>query len=101
MREAVLDFLRRSKVTPLIALESASTTLLKQLVQEDNGLGFVERGFVEQELRDGALKLVRIAEGFPVFESGIAYANRRELSPAAWSFLRFVDKSWPPKPLPK
>lgn len=101
VREAVFDYLRRSRVTPLIALESGSTTLLKQLVQQDNGLGFVERNFVEKELQDGTLRLVRIAEGFPVFESGIAYANRRELSPAAWSFLRFVDKSWPITPASK
>jgi DNA-binding transcriptional LysR family regulator len=101
VRDIVFDYLRRSKVTPLIALESASTTLLKQLVQQDSGLGFIERDFIEQELKDGTLRLVRVAEGSPVFESGIAYADRRELSPAAWSFLRFVDKSWPAKTVSK
>ncbi|HAR95078.1 MAG TPA: hypothetical protein DCR97_03820 [Deltaproteobacteria bacterium] len=68
------------------------------MVQQDSGLGFVERDFVEKELQDGTLRMVRVAEGSPACESGIACPDHRELSPAAWSFLRFVDKSWSVKP---
>lgn len=96
-REVVLEYLRRFKVTPSIAAESVSTALLKELVRHDSGLGFVQRGVVEDELRDGTLRLITIVEGFPIVESGIAYADRRELSPAAWALLRLIDKSWPLK----
>ena len=95
VREVVLEYLRRFKVTPQIAVESVSTPLLKELVRHDSGLGFVQRGVVEDELKDGTLRLVQIVEGHPIIESGIAYAGRRELSPAAWAFLRLLDKSWP------
>lgn len=94
-REVVLDYLRRFKVTPTIAVESVSTPLLKEFVRYDSCLGFVQRGLAEEELKDGKLRLIQIVEGFPVIESGIAYADRRELSPAAWAFLRLVDKSCP------
>lgn len=94
IREVVREYLRRFKITPLIAAESASTALLKEFVRQDNGLGFVQRGAVKAELENGTLKLVRIVEGFPIVVSGIAYANRRQLSPAAWAFLRLIDKTW-------
>lgn len=97
VKEVVLEYLRKFKVTPMIAFESAGTALVKELVHHDNGLGFAQRGLVEEELKDGRLRLVRIVEGFPIVESGIAYAHRRELSPAAWAFLRLADKLWPPK----
>ena len=95
VREVVLEYLRRFKVIPFIAAESVSTARLKEFIRQDNGIGFVERGAVEQELKDGTLRSIRILEESPVVESGIAYANRRELSPAAWAFLRILDKSWP------
>jgi DNA-binding transcriptional LysR family regulator len=98
VREVVLEYLRRFKVIPFIAAESVSTARLKEFIRQDNGIGFVERGAVEQELKDGTLRSIRIVEESPVVESGIAYANRRELSPAAWAFLRLLDKSWPFKP---
>jgi DNA-binding transcriptional LysR family regulator len=94
-REVVLEYLRKFKITPLIVAESASSALLKEFVQQDNGIGFIQRGTVENELKDGTLRLIQIIEGFPVIEDGIAYASRRELSPAAWAFLRLIDTSWP------
>lgn len=93
VREVVLEYLRKFRVTPFIAGELTSTTLLKEFVRQDNAIGFVERDAVEEELKDGTLRLVRIFEGSPIIEFGIAYRNRRELSPAAWAFLRLLDKS--------
>jgi len=92
IREVVLEYLRRFKVTPFVAVESASIALLKELVRQDNGIGFIERDAVEEELKQGTLKSVRILEGSPVIEFGIGYRNRKELSPPAWAFLRLLDK---------
>jgi DNA-binding transcriptional LysR family regulator len=93
VREVVLEYLRKFRVTPLIAMESSSVALLKEFVQQDNGVGFVERDAIREELNTGSLKIVRILEGSPVIEFGIGYRNRRNLSPAAWAFLRLLDKS--------
>jgi len=94
IREIALEYLRKVKVTPVIVAEAASTALLKKFVLEDAGIGVLERGAVDEELNDGRLRSIRIIEASPVIEFGIAYANRRELSPAGWSFLRLIDKSW-------
>jgi DNA-binding transcriptional LysR family regulator len=93
VREAVLDYLGKFKVTPLIAMESTSVVLLKEFVRQDNGIAFVERDAVDEELRAGTLKTVRILEGSPSIEFAIGYRDRRELSPPAWAFLRLLDKS--------
>ena len=93
VREVVLEYLRKFKVTPCIAVEATSTAVLKEFVLQDSAIGFVERDAVEQELKDGTLRSIRILEGCPIIEFGIGYANRRELSPAAWAFLRLLDKS--------
>jgi DNA-binding transcriptional LysR family regulator len=93
LREIVLEYLRKFKVTPLIAMESASISLLKEFVRQDNGVGFLEHDAIDEELKNGSLKAVQILEGSPTFEFGIGYRNRKYLSPPAWAFLRLLDKS--------
>ena len=93
VRGVALEHLRRFKVSPLIAMESASISLLKQFVLQDSGVGFVERDAVNEEIQNGTLQIVRILEGSPAIEFGIGYRNRKDLSPPAWAFLRLLDKS--------
>jgi DNA-binding transcriptional LysR family regulator len=93
VREVVLEYLRKFKVAPLVTMESASIALLKEFVHHDNGVGFIEKDAVDEELKNGALKSVHILEGSPAIEFGIGYRNRRDLSPSAWAFLRLLDKS--------
>jgi DNA-binding transcriptional LysR family regulator len=93
VREIVLEYLRKFKVAPLIAMESASASLLKKFVRQDAGIGFVEQDAIDEELKNGTLKRVQILEGSPAIEFGIGYRNRKDLSPAAWAFLRLLDKS--------
>jgi len=93
VREVVFEYLRKFKVSPLIAMESASVDLLKEFVPQDNGAGFIERDAVNDELQNGTLQAVRILEGSPAIEFCIGYRNRKDLSPPAWAFLRLLDKS--------
>ncbi len=93
VREVVFEYLRKFKVTPFIAMESGGIAVLKRLVRQDYGIGFVEQSALEDELETGTFKLVRILEGSPVIEFGIGYPNRKDLSPAAWAFLRLLEKS--------
>lgn len=76
VREVVFEYLRKFKVSPLIAMESASVALLREFVQQDNGVGFIERDAVNDELHNGTLQAVRILEGSPTIEFGIGYRNR-------------------------
>jgi DNA-binding transcriptional LysR family regulator len=93
IREVVLEYLRKFKVKPLIAMESASIVLLKEFVVQDSGLAFVERDAVDEELKNGLLKSIHVLEGSPTIEFGIGYRNRKDLSPPAWAFLRLLEKS--------
>jgi DNA-binding transcriptional LysR family regulator len=93
VREIVLEYLRKFKVAPPIAIESASDFLLKEFVRQDAGIGFVDQDAIDEELKNGTLKRVQILEGYPTIEFGIGYRNRKDLSPAAWAFLRLLDKS--------
>lgn len=93
VREVVVDYLRKFKVTPVIAMESASVALLKEFVSQDKGVGFLEWDAVEEDLRRGILRPVQVLEGSPTIEFGIGYRNRRDLSPQAWAFLRLLYKS--------
>lgn len=93
LRGIVLEYLRKFKVTPLIAMESGSISLLKEFVRQDNGVGFLELDAIDEEVKNGSLKTVQILEGSPEIEFGIGYRNRKYLSPPAWAFLRLLDKS--------
>jgi DNA-binding transcriptional LysR family regulator len=92
VREVVLEYLRKFKVSPLVAMESASLALLKEFVQQDNGVSFIERDAVDEEFKNGTLKAIHILEGSPILGFGIGYRNRKDLSPPAWAFLRLFDK---------
>lgn len=101
VRQVVLEYLRKFKVNPLVAMESASIALLKEFVQQDSGVGFVEKDAVAEEVANGRLKAVRVLEGCPTIEFGIGYRNRKDLSPPAWAFLRLLDKTGDPLPYSK
>jgi DNA-binding transcriptional LysR family regulator len=91
-RRVVLEYLERFRVVPSIVMESASTDLIKELVSQDNGACFLVRSAIQQELKAHTLKEVSIVEGAPRIEYGIGYLQRKTLSPAAWAFLRLLDK---------
>jgi len=91
-RDVTFEYLRRFKVNPIVVLESASVDLIKQLVRQDNGVSFLGRSAVHDDLKKGSLRPVRILEGSPIIEFGIGYIKRKSLSPAAWAFLRLLDR---------
>jgi len=91
-RDVILEYLRKFHVNPMITLESAGVELIKQLVSQDDGVGFLARTAVQEDLKNKALKAVRILEGSPTLEYGIGYLRRASLSTGAWAFLRAVEK---------
>lgn len=91
-RDVILEYLRKFHVAPMIILESAGVDLIKQLVSQDEGVGFLSRTVVQEDLKDKTLKAVHILEGSPTIEYGIGYLRRASLSTGAWAFLRAVEK---------
>jgi len=91
-RDVVFEYLQKFKVTPMIVLESGSADLIKELVRQDNGVSFLVRSAVQNELKNKTLRSIRVLAGSPIIEYGIGYLKRTSLSPGAWSFLRHLDK---------
>jgi len=51
-RELIFDYLQKFKVNPNIALESGSIELIKELVRQDNGISFMGKMAVEEDLKN-------------------------------------------------
>ena len=91
-RDVVFEYLRKLKVTPMIARECGSADLIKELVSHDNGVSFLVKSAVQGELKNNKLRPIKILDGSPTMEYGIGYLKRTSLSPGAWAFLRHLDK---------
>lgn len=92
MRQVVFEYLRRYQIKPNVAMESGSVAMIKERLRAGYGVSFLERYAVREELEQGILKPIRILEGSPTIQFGIGYGQRKHLSPAAWAFLRLLDK---------
>ena len=92
-RDIIVEHLRRFKVSPRVVIESASIALTKKLVQQDEGVGFMCRDEITEELFKKRLREIHILECSPCIEYGIGYLSRKNLSEASLAFLRMIDKS--------
>lgn len=92
VREVVFEYLARLRVKPRLAMESANIDVIKEFVGRDQGVAFMERFAVQDELTSGVFREIGILEGGPSISYGLGYRQRRLLSPAAWAFLRLLDK---------
>ncbi len=92
IRDVILEYLNRFIIKPNIVMESASTDVIKELIRQETGVSFLEKYAVQEELNNNVFKSIRILEGAPKIQFGIGYHQKKHLSPAAWSFLRLLDK---------
>jgi DNA-binding transcriptional LysR family regulator len=89
-KDVTFEYLEKFKIAPNLLFESASTDLITEMIRHDQGIGFLPKYVIDEEKATG-LREVRILEGPPTIEFGIGYLNRRDLSSAAWAFLRLLD----------
>ena len=92
-RDVVFEYFKKFKMTPSVVMESDTIDLIKQLVSNNHGASFLLRPAVQEDILNRKLRPVRILEGSPTIELGVAYRKRESLSPGAWAFLRLLDKS--------
>lgn len=91
-RDIVTNRLKEIGVTPNVAMESSSLPFIKHFTCNDEGVSFVCRDVVLNELSNGLLKEVHILDFNPVIEYGVAYLKRSNLSQAALAFLNMIDQ---------
>jgi len=92
-RDIIVEHLRQFKVSPRVVIETGSIALTKELVQRDEGVGFLCRDGIAEELSKRRLKEIHLLECSPYIEYGIGYLNRKDLSEASLAFLRMIDQS--------
>jgi DNA-binding transcriptional LysR family regulator len=91
--DIIVEHLKRFKVSPRVVIETASIALTKKLVQQDEGVGFMCRDGITEDLSKKRLREIHLLECSPYIEYGIGYLTRKNLSEPSLAFLRMIDKS--------
>lgn len=100
-REAVLREFQRYKVPINMDVEMPTIETIRRLVQDNEGVAFLPRMCVEQEIKQNLLREIKVRELNLERKIRLVYPARRALSHAAKAFLEVVKKNnlEPPEPL--
>jgi DNA-binding transcriptional LysR family regulator len=90
-RALVLREFQRQKVSLHMDLEMPTVEAIRKMVQRNEGVAFLPRMCVEDELRQGILREVRVKEMNVDRKIRLVYPARRVLSHAAQAFLELVQ----------
>ncbi|MGH9613068.1 MAG: LysR family transcriptional regulator substrate-binding protein, partial [Bryobacteraceae bacterium] len=91
-RATVLREFQRQKVPLNMEVEMPTVETIRKLVQRNEGVAFLPRMCVEQELRQGTLKEIRVPELSVERKIRLVYPAKRVLSHAARAFLEVVGE---------
>ena len=91
-REAVLREFQRQKVPLKMDVEMPTVETIRRLVQDNEGVAFLPRMCVEQEIKADLLREIRVKELNMERKIRLAYPARRALSHAAKAFLDVVRR---------
>jgi len=94
-RDIVLREFQRLKVELNMDMEMPTVESIRKLVQRNEGVAFLPRMCVEQELEQGTLREVRVSEIYVERKIRLTYPARRVLSHAARAFLDLVKEIGP------
>ncbi len=92
-REAVLREFQRHKVPLNMDVEMPTVETIRRLVQDNQGVAFLPRMCVEQEIRQELLREIRVTELNVERKIRLVYPARRALSHAAKAFLDVVKRA--------
>jgi DNA-binding transcriptional LysR family regulator len=89
-RAVVLREFQRHKVPLHMDLEMPTIEAIRKMVQRNEGVAFLPRMCVDEEIRQGMLREVRVKEMDVDRKIRLVYPARRALSHAAQAFLELV-----------
>lgn len=90
-RETVLREFQRARVPLNMDVEMPTVETIRKMVQRNEGVAFLPKMCVEQELEQGTLKEVKVKELHVERKIRLVYPVRRALSHAAKAFLEVVQ----------
>jgi DNA-binding transcriptional LysR family regulator len=91
-REVVLREFQRHKVALNMDLEMPTVETIRRMVQNNQGVAFMPRMCVGQELEQGTLRVVKVTELNVERKIRLVYPARRALSHAAKAFLELIQQ---------
>jgi DNA-binding transcriptional LysR family regulator len=91
-REVVLREFQRHKVALNMDVEMPTVETIRRMVQSNQGVAFMPRMCVEQELEQGTLRVVKVTELNVERKIRLVYPARRALSHAAKAFLELIQQ---------
>jgi DNA-binding transcriptional LysR family regulator len=94
-RDFVIREFQRHKVSLNMDVEMPTVETIRKMVQRNEGVAFLPRMCVEQELEQGTLKEVRVEEIRIERKICLLYPARRALSHAARAFLEVLNPAEP------
>jgi LysR family transcriptional regulator, transcriptional activator of the cysJI operon len=86
------EFLKQNSA-PSVVIEAGNTELIKNLVENGRGASLLAKVFVKKEVDSGKLVVVPVNEGPFFLEIDVIHVKGRNLSPAAETFLRFLNRT--------
>src|SRR5882672_829851 len=89
-RAVVLREFQRHKVPLRMDLEMPTIEAIRKMVQRDEGVAFIPRMCVDEEIRQGILREVKVKEMDVERKIRLVYPARRVLSHAAQAFVELV-----------
>jgi DNA-binding transcriptional LysR family regulator len=92
-REAVLREFQRYKVPINMDVEMPTIETIRRLVQDGEGVAFLPRMCVEQEIKQNLLREIKVKELNLERKIRLVYPERRVLSHAAKAFLEVVRRA--------
>lgn len=90
-RRVVLDSFQRHRVTLKQEVEMPTIETIRRLVQENEGVAFLPRMVVDQEVNNGTLCEIRVPELRVERRIRLVYPRQRTLSRASRAFLKLLD----------
>jgi DNA-binding transcriptional LysR family regulator len=91
-REIVIREFQRHKIPLNMDVEMPTIETIRRMVQRNEGVAFLPRMCVEQEIEQEILREVRVTELFVERKIRLVYPARRALSHAARAFLDLVKR---------
>lgn len=92
-RATVISEFQRQKVPLNMDVEMPTVESIRKMVQRNDGVAFLPRLCVEQEVRQGRLREIRVPEMRMERKIRLVYPSRRTLSHAAKAFLDLVTEA--------
>jgi DNA-binding transcriptional LysR family regulator len=89
VRELVIAKFEQEKIKPNVAVETENISTLIELIREEEGIGFLPKFIVDQELKIGRLKAISLVEK-PHLDGYIVFLKNSYMSQTKKAFIKIL-----------